>query len=339
VVDQLKQLGTREITFIGGEAYLYKPWLEVVRAASSAGMLCTMTSGGRALDPTLTSAAAAAGLHAISVSIDGLEPTHDRLRSLRGSFRAAMNALEHIHNAGIQPRANTQLNRLNLPELEPLAELLFDTGIRSWQVQLTGAMGRAADHPDWLIQPYEMLEFVPRLAQLARRGRARGCKVQAGNNLGYFGPYEKDLRRSHWKGCTAGVYALGIESDGGIKGCPSLPSEPYIVGNVRDVDIATLWNQSAPLHFVRERDESELWGYCARCYYAPICRGGCSWTAHTLLGRRGNMPHCYHRASELKKEGVRERIVQVETAAGKPFDFGRFELVEEPIEAPQALDV
>ena len=72
-----------------------------------------------------------------------------------------------------------------------------------------------------------------------------------------------------------------------------------------------------------------MWGRCGNCYYAEVCQGGCSWTSHTLLGRRGNMPYCFHRALELQKEGKRERLVKVQSAPGEPFDFGRFELIEE----------
>jgi radical SAM protein with 4Fe4S-binding SPASM domain len=208
--------------------------------------------------------------------------------------------------------------------------VLLDAGILAWQVQLTGPMGRAADWPDLLLQPYEMLDLVPRLAAVAERARARGCRVEAANNLGYFGPHEGALRAAHWQGCTAGVHVLGIEADGSVKGCPSLPSAPYVGGNLRASSLQAIWEASAPLRFARERTEAELWGYCARCYYAADCRGGCSWTAHTLLGRRGNMPYCHHRAIELRREGVRERLVQREAAPGLPFDFGRFEIVEEP---------
>ena len=48
------------------------------------------------------------------------------------------------------------------------------------------------------------------------------------------------------------------------------------------------------------------------------------------LGRRGNNPFCYHRVVQLRKKGVRERLVPKERAPGEPYDFGRFELEEEP---------
>lgn len=332
ILDQLADAGTREIAFIGGEAYLWARWLALVRATADRGIRPTMTSGARQLTASVAKAAADAGMQAISVSVDGLEPTHDRLRNVKGSHRAALAALGHIAAAGMDPYANTQVNRLNLPELEPLADQLLAVGIRAWQVQLTGPMGRAADRPEWLLEPYQLLDLFPRLAAIAEAARARGVTVECSNNLGYYGPYEGLLRRSYWKGCAAGTYTLGIEASGDLKGCPSLPSAPYVGGNLREHTLAELWRTDR-LAFTRERGTEDLWGFCAGCYYADMCRGGCSWTAHTLLGRRGNMPYCHHRALELAARGRRERLERVEAAPGQPFDFGRFVVVEEDIPA------
>src|SRR6185503_11754330 len=47
------------------------------------------------------------------------------------------------------------------------------------------------------------------------------------------------------------------------------------------------------------------------------------------FGRAGNNPYCHHRALELSKQGLRERIAQIEKAPGVPFDHGQFELILE----------
>ena len=52
---------------------------------------------------------------------------------------------------------------------------------------------------------------------------------------------------------------------------------------------------------------------------------------YSTLGRRGNNPFCYHRATTLAARGRRERLVQVERAEGLPYDFGRFEVLEEAL--------
>jgi len=326
VLDQLRDAGTQEITFIGGEAYLNPDWLHIVRAATERGIRAGLTSGARALTAERCQQAAEAGLKSVSVSIDGLEETHDTLRAVKGSFKAATAAIAHVKAAGMHAFANTQFNRLNLDELEELAETLFALGIQSWQVQLTGPMGRAADRPEWLLQPYEMLELIPRLGRVAQKAQGRGVTVNAGNNLGYFGPWERWLRVHPYLGCSAGRHLLGIESNGDTKGCPSLPSGPYVKGNLRTERLDEVWSR---LTFARERTTEELWGHCKGCYYAEVCKGGCAWTSHTLLGKRGNMPYCHHRAETLQKAGRRERIELAEQAPGDPFDFGRYRLIEE----------
>ena len=51
VIDQLAALGTREITLIGGEAFLRKDWVELVERITRHGMRCGMQTGAWALTP------------------------------------------------------------------------------------------------------------------------------------------------------------------------------------------------------------------------------------------------------------------------------------------------
>ncbi|MFO0552745.1 MAG: radical SAM protein [Polyangiaceae bacterium] len=348
VARALGRMGSREVTLIGGEAYLRADCADIIRELVKAGVRVSMQTGGRAFTRERALAFKEAGLSSLGVSIDGLALTHDKLRGNLGSFSAAMRALDAAREAGLVLSTNTQINKLNLPELEKLAALFQDSGVAVWQTQLTGPLGRAADHPEWIIDPWQMVEIVDRLAAIQLDAVARyeaggrigePFNVFANNNIGYFGPHEVTLRsrpygwETHWRGCSAGIYLLGIESDGTVKACPTLPTEPYNGGNVRDMSLEQLWERSELLRFARERTTDELWGFCKTCRYADVCKAGCSWTTHTTFGRRGNNPFCYHRVIQLQKKGIRERLVPVQRAPGKPFDFGRFELVEEPIPA------
>jgi radical SAM protein with 4Fe4S-binding SPASM domain len=334
LVAQMADLGVKEVTVIGGEAYLREDWTEIIRAVRAAGMSCTMTTGGRGLTPELARAAKEAGLESASVSVDGLEATHDALRGVRGSFQSAMQALRNLRAVGIPVAANTQIGRASLREIPAVFEELVAAGIHSWQVQLTVAMGRAVDEPDLLLEPYQVLEVLPMLARLKARADEAKVRIWPGNNIGYFGPYETALRgtlpRGHMASCGAGRSTLGIEANGDIKGCPSLPTADYVGGNVREHSLRDIWERAAPLRFTRDRTVEDLWGLCRTCYYADTCRAGCSWTSHVLFGRPGNNPFCHHRALELLREGTRERLVRTEAAPGSPFDYGRFEIVVEP---------
>ncbi len=316
VVRDLAALGAEEVALIGGEAYLHPAFLSVLSALRDAGLRTTMVTGGRSLDRELAQAIAAHGLHSVSVSIDGLQATHDLMRASRGSFEAALAALSHLRDAGVAITANTNVNRLNQGELEDLYELLLAQKIGAWQVQLTTPLGRAADRADLVLQPYELTDVVPRVAALKRRAFADGILLMPGNNLGYFGPEETLLRSrnpdgtDHYQGCLAGSFLMGIESNGGVKGCPSLQSDAYVGGNLRETPLADLWNGNRKVGFSRTLSVDALWGFCAECMFRETCLGGCTFTAHAVSGRPGNNPYCHYRARTLASRGRRERIVQ-----------------------------
>ncbi|RYE82303.1 MAG: SPASM domain-containing protein, partial [Myxococcales bacterium] len=183
---------------------------------------------------------------------------------------------------------------------------------------------------DILLEPWQTLDLLPMLAGMQERGTPLGMRIWPANNIGYYGASEHILRPfGPFGGCGAGRTLLGLEANGDIKGCPSLPTDAYVGGNIRDHSLQQIWEQTAPLRFTRERTADDLWGYCRGCYYADTCLAGCSWTTHVLFGRPGNNPYCVHRATEMLREGKRERLVQVSSAGGRPFDHGHFEIVVE----------
>jgi radical SAM protein with 4Fe4S-binding SPASM domain len=341
LVDQMAALGVKEVSLIGGEAYLREDWLDIVRRIRGHGMICQLTTGGRGLTEEILIAAKDAGLTGVGISIDGLESTHDSLRGVKGSFRSAINSLRLARALGFRHSTNTQINRLSLPELPELLDLLIGEGIRAWQVQLTAAMGRAGDEPEMLLQPHHVLEVMPALAKLKEKCDAAKVLFWAGNNIGYYGPYESFLRE-RWPGkrrgaCGAGRRSLGIEANGDIKGCPSLPTTDYVGGNIRDAALLDIWERAPELQFTRDMKVEDLKGFCRTCYYAAECAGGCHWTSHVLLGHRGNNPYCHHRSLELLKSGERERVVMEKSAPGLPFDHSVYKIVREPW--PEQSDV
>jgi radical SAM protein with 4Fe4S-binding SPASM domain len=332
VVRQLAELGTRDINLIGGEAYLRRDWLTIVKAIADAGMHCSIQTGGRGLTLEKIKAAAAAGVGTLGISIDGPREVHDRLRGFAGSFDQAIGVLRNVAAVGIVPGVNTQINALSKPHLREIFDIIAANGAKAWQVQLTAAMGNAVDNSDFLIQPYEIREVVDTLAELFERGREIGLRLLPGNSIGYFGPYEHRWRTltdeaTHWTGCTAGETNLGLEADGKIKGCPSLPADPYGAGLTRDMSLRDAIEALGPKTIRRDGNRGS--SFCGSCYYWNVCNGGCTWIAHGITNQRGNNPNCYYRARELAKLGLRERIVKVAEAPGQPFDFGRFEIVVE----------
>jgi radical SAM protein with 4Fe4S-binding SPASM domain len=293
-------------------------------------MQSSLVTAGRGFNRERALAAKAAGLQTVSFSVDGDEATHDRLRALDGAYRTAVRGMQLCREIGLPFSVNTQVNRLSLPHLAHVFELLSGAGAHGWQVQLTVPAGRAADEPEVLLQPYDVLILFPILAELKQRADQAKIKFLAGNNLGYFGPYDHVLRElspcGHSQSCQAGRLGLGIEANGDVKGCPSLPTDRWVGGNTREHPIEQIWERSEPLRYNRDRSVDDLWGFCRTCYYADECRAGCTWMSTSLFGRPGNNPYCHHRALELERKGLRERVVFKRAAPGTPFDYAEFEL-------------
>lgn len=342
LVKQMAEVGIKEVTLIGGEAFLRPDWLEIAQAITQAGMVCGMTTGGYGITLQTAQKMKAVGIRVVSVSVDGLESTHDRLRGREGAWQWAFKTMSHLKAAGIPFGCNTQINRLSAPEFPLIYERIRDAGIFAWQIQLTVPMGNAADNSEILLQPSELLDVYPMLAEVAKRAQQEGVRIQAGNNIGYYGPYERLLRGggdpwTFWQGCSAGLSAIGIEADGAIKGCPSLPTAAYTGGNVRNQSLRYIIEETEQLRFNLGADTPKgtehLWGFCKTCEFAELCRGGCSWTAHVFFDRRGNNPYCHHRAIAQSDRGIRERLAIKRLAEGNPFDNGEFEIIEETIDA------
>lgn len=334
LVDDLAEMGVGEVVLIGGEAYLRHDFILIVRRIRERGMSATMTTGGYGLTKARAEAMVEAGIQSVSLSIDGLQASHDLVRNTKDSWEHAFRALRYLREAGASVAVNTQINTYTRHELDALLELIAVEGVHSWQLQITVPHGNAADNPEIVMQPYMLLELFETLDGIIDRANALGIRIWPANSLGYFGPYEHKLRAlqrrrtGHFGGCEAGKSTIGIESDGAIKNCPSLGGPTNVAGKWRDEGMAALWTKPQ-ITSLRERTGKDLWGYCGDCYYAEQCRGGCTAVSEPLMGRPGNNPFCHHRALEMDRQGLRERIELVRAAPADGFAFALFRVVRE----------
>ena len=327
IIDHLAALGTREISIIGGEAFLRADWLDIIRRITESGIDCSMQTGAYNLTEKRITDAKAAGLKNIGVSVDGTEDIHNYIRGKKNSFEHVLKALHLIEKHNLVSSVNTVITQNNFELLEDLLVIFISLKVKNWQVQLAVAMGNAVDNEELLIQPYQVKDIQDKLFELYLKGIKNDLLIQPGNNIGYYGPHESIWRQSsegHWTGCSAGQTAIGIEADGTIKACPSLPTKGYTAGNVKELTITDIWKNSDEIAFSRYRNTDELWGGCKSCYYAEFCNAGCTWTGHVLFGKRGNNPYCYHRVEELDKKKLKERIVKVSGGDGSSFDHGSY---------------
>lgn len=305
LADELVDLGLERITLSGGEPTLCEYWVELGARLVKAGIKVNLISNGMGWNGDHARRAKEAGFESAAFSVDGFAFAHDHIRGVEGAFDHVLEAFAACREAGLPIGCVTTVYKHNWRDLRKLRAFLHDQGVRSWQVQIGNPAGNMSDHPDLVIVPQDLLEIVPELAALRREDEKPD--VYIGDNVGYFGPYEKDLRDTgreidFWLGCRAGLQVVGIESDGGIKGCLSLPSElnredRFLEGNVRRRSLTDIWCDPDAFSYNRKFSVSRLSGFCALCKYNEVCRGGCLWTAFSHSGDRYENPFCYYRVA------------------------------------------
>jgi organic radical activating enzyme len=220
VADELERLGTRELALIGGEAYLRPDLPKIVEYLAKKGMRVSMQTGGRAFHKERAKMLKDAGMYGIGVSVDGPMRIHDKLRGNLGSYNAAMKALDNAREVGMVVTSNAQINQLNYKHLWELVEALWKKDVIAWQVAFTVPMGRAADRPEWIIEPYMVPEVVDTLAAIQLEGVKRWSgkgeifNIFIGNNIGYYGPHETTLRSRLQSGHLRGRHRVGRHREG-----------------------------------------------------------------------------------------------------------------------------
>ena len=302
VADQLAAMRCEKVTLGGGEPTLHPRWHEIGRRLTDQGVRVNMISNGWAWSPAHVERARHARLSNVAFSLDGFEDAHDAIRK-PGSFRRVVDAIDLCVRERLPLSIVSHVNRLNASRLREFHAFLEGRGVASWQAQLGIPSGSMRENRDLVVQPDDLLWLVPLLADL-RTNRKR-MEVCPADNIGYFGMHEKALRDrgaeiNFWIGCRAGIHVIGIESNGNIKGCLSLPSarhgnDRFVEGSLRDKPLKELWDNPAAFAFNRRFSLDQLEGFCAVCRYKDICRAGCTWTAYSHTSNRFDNPYCFYR--------------------------------------------
>jgi len=298
--DDLIRLKNERLTLLGGEPLMRGNWHALAQRLTAGGIRVNLiTNGWLTVDPEMMAAIKSAGLVNMGVSVDGLEGTHDTLRRRPGSYARVLATFERAREAGVRACGVTVVTRKSLPELQALHEVLVRAGVGLWQLQIGIPRGRFDSQESMLMRPSDMLALENFL--VAKR-RERRLRIDVSDNIGYFGAHEEEIRKTSadqipfWTGCYAGVHVLGIDANGDVKGCASLPStSQFIEGNIRRTPLEEIWNDSRRFAYNRCFELDQLQGWCRTCKHGAVCRGGCHSSSYGLSGSLFSYPLCLYR--------------------------------------------
>ncbi len=257
----------------GGEPLLRKNAAELMGSIKALGYSWGMTTNGMFLDEGMAKSLKDAGIYSASISLDGLEETHDWFRRTQHGFQKALEGVRHMVCQGIgNVMVTTVVHKKNIGELEQLYEVVRETGCDTWRVVNLEPIGRALEYPELMLEPADyrrMLEFIK-----AKNGQ--GLKVEFGCN--HFTGYENEFEVRPWFFmCQSGIRVMSIQSNGDITGCLDIKrgdeaaGKKIIQGNIKTDRLYEVWKNRFAFFRQRKAIDSQT---CRGCKYLYECDGG-----------------------------------------------------------------
>lgn len=201
----------------------------------------------------------ALNLSSITVSIDGLEKSHDFIRG-KGNFRKTYKKIKllkkYIHTAELSIRVT--VNTKNVNECQKLIKLAENLKADSIRLTPVLPIGRAKENLDLLMSQEQYQKFLNDCHNIKTKIQV----ILPDNNSNVLNTRTKGF------GCHCGKEVCWITQVGDLYPCIFF-GEKFIVGNMKKEKFSILWERS--------RKKVMFYGNkcCKNCFNYKNCRGGC----------------------------------------------------------------
>ncbi|MFX1593504.1 MAG: radical SAM protein [Promethearchaeota archaeon] len=286
LVNDLKSCGYDGIALMGGEPFLRDDWYDIAREIKKNKIKLTIVSNGLDLTNQIHKLKKLQ-VDCISLSLDGGTPkTHDYIRGIKGAFDKVLNSITLLKDQNFPLSVITTVNKINFKELNLIRDFLLNKNI-AWQIQISLPIGRFSR--DLAISREQFYAIAMFISLHLRNYSTKELPLIGAHCFGYFSIFLPELGLDPWFGCQAGKSVLGIQSNGNIKGCLTLPDD-YIEGNIRTKSISEILDSRFYLKYKQSIYKKNSKNYCSNCEAFKKCKGGCLGTAIAL--NSFDKPYC-----------------------------------------------
>ena len=220
VLDDLRILGTLNVTITGGEPMAHPEIVRILRAARERAFVVRLFTNGTLIDDAAADEIASLHLLAVEVSIHGATAdVHDRTTARAGSFEALLAAIDRLVARDVTVIAKLPLTRWNEHQFDDVIAL---AEARALPLQIDPHI---TPRDDGDLSP---LQYAPS-SQAIRRALAIANpevmeRVHGGAN------------------CGLGRITLAVDPEGNVYPC--MQWRHRALGNVREVALRELWHAS-----------------------------------------------------------------------------------------------
>ena len=257
------------INVTGGEPLVRQDLFEVMEYATNLGYHWGITTNGMLIDDEIIKKMKDTKLATMSISIDGLEESHDAFRGVKGGYKKIIENIEKLRREKFLHcfQVTTVVNKMNIGELDQMYEVMKQLEVDSWRVINMDPIGRANDNSDLSLEREDyihLLEFI--------RDKNKEAKFDVTYGCAHFTTmeFEKEIRNNMFF-CMSGYTTASILYNGDIYVCPNVERRKELIqGNVKKDDFVEVWENK----FTWFRDLDKLKSKeCEKCENWKYCRG------------------------------------------------------------------
>lgn len=275
------------INVTGGEPLMRKDLCEVMEYATGLGYRWGMTTNGILLNSENIEKLKRAKMETVSISIDGLESTHDEFRRVPGSYAIIINNIRNLKKAGFVKhlQVSTVFHKNNIAQLEELYSIMTSLELDSWRLISMDPIGRANENNDLLLEGTEIkkiLDFIKTKNREKKIELVYGCP-------GFLGlDYEREVRKQFFY-CRTGIGIASILYNGDLFVCPNVPRRKELIqGNIRQDNFKEIWDNKYKVFRNEERTKCEE---CQKCDSWEYCLGGAFHTWNFEENQQNKCPY------------------------------------------------
>ena len=215
----------------------------------------------------------------LSISLDGLEETHDKFRRKKGAFKKVIDILPVLNKNNIKYAIKYTLSKETAKDAIELLNLVAKMGAKEFNVRRVIVAGNA--NKDMVLSNDEYKNII---RELIRNCRKLNVKFRTGDPLlipifsEIWGiDIKNDDLSKIYAGCQAGDDIIYIDYKGNVGACSYIPK---FADNIKDKPLDEILKNNKLFIDLREY-KNKLEGKCNKCTYKMIC-GGCRASALAL---------------------------------------------------------
>ena len=261
ILDEIAEENCLCVTFTGGEFFVRKDALEIIKHASELHFIIDILSNGSLINKEIVNVLNSCSVRRVQVSIYGAtSKTHDAITLLPGSFRRTLKGIEFLKEAGVKVEIAFPLMNKNFHERYLVRDLAKSVGcLISPSHMITARNNGSRDTFSLRLDDNQLREF---LEDKELAGFYVGRKPFQDHEF-YFG--FSDLLEA--APCYSGFNSCAISPSGKVLPCNQLL---YEVGDLRKNNFYNIWHNSPKLKYLRSLNLRDL-EECANCKLLLSC--------------------------------------------------------------------